>query len=627
MKFGKSAPRSTHGLYLSKIQFFRGFAILLVLLYHLKIPYFSWGFVGVDIFFVLSGYLMMAIYPNLADTKETLRFYRSRWLRIFPALSITLVLMNLVGYFFLLPNESFVILKESFFGIIGLANLDYWLGDQYFVSSTFRPLLNLWSLGVELQFYVLYPILLRLIRKYPKALFVLFFLSLSGFLLLSQISPQTIFYLLPFRLWEFIGGIFLAQHKFYSSFNYVSLKSINRKRLILPIILTTTLTIFIALVSSLTALSIIFTVLCTVILLSFQFKLGNKSLIKIKDQFIILGDYSYIVYLLHFPIIILMNYEPLEGNKLGFYSIPNLVRILTLVAILAYLGHRFVEKRIKQDLRFQRLQSVFIPLLVIFVAVNFLANFNSNQFSNYPKNSIEREVAVAVQDQGTYRCGALARLTMLQYFYSFQSCIINKGHSLNRVLLVGDSHADAIKETLAQIYSEQDSTLLFFSENRGLDEILVKRIQDLFEIQRFNDIILHSSPGGNDLRSINALALWSKNNNISLFIIGPIPVYGFSVPLEILKGHANLQTIDIFEKVNIKEIGYLRTLDDKFAEVRFIDMGPIFCSPACALRDPLSHKILYRDHGHLSLSAKNLIFRPLTVFLTSQRNEFSRVLK
>lgn len=620
MKFSKSVPFSRHGFYLSKIQYLRGFAILIVLLYHLKVPYFSWGFIGVDIFFVLSGFLMMAIYPNLADAREILAFYRSRWLRIFPALSVVLILTIAIGYFYLLPNESFVILKESFFGITGLANINYWLGEQYFVSSTFRPLLNLWSLGVELQFYVLYPILLLVVRKYPRALFVLFFLSLSGFLLLSQISPQTIFYLLPFRLWEFIAGIFLAQNNYYSRVTCGSLALIHRGRKIVLILSVALFSILIWRVSSTTVMLVFLAISCTVILLSFRINLRNQFLIILKNQIVILGDYSYIVYLLHFPIIIIMNYQPLDGNNLGFYSIGNLLRILLFVAVLAYLGHKFIENRIRRDHKFQRLQSVLVPFLIILIAVNLLTSLNSKQFSAYPVKSIEREVAAAVEDHGTYRCGALARLNLLQYLPAFQSCTLNHGQFANRVLLVGNSHADAIKETLTSIYSRHDTSLLFLSENRSLDKIQLEQIQNLFERKGFTAIVLHSSPGANDLDSINTLALWSRSKGISLNIVGPIPVYDSSVPLQILRGKMSVLKIDDFEKTNDKETRYLKSLDEEFTEVSFIDMGPIFCTPICALRDPLSQKILYRDHGHLTLSAKNLLLGPLTVFLTSHKN-------
>ena len=619
MKYSQSVPISRHGSYLSKIQYFRGFAILIVLLYHLNAPFFEWGFVGVDIFFVLSGFLMMAIYPNFANAREILKFYQSRWLRIFPALSVVLMLTIAIGYFFLLPNESFVILKESFFGITGLANINYWLGEQYFVSSTFRPLLNLWSLGIELQFYVLYPILLLVVRRYPKALYLLFFLSLSGFLLLSKMSPQTIFYLLPFRLWEFIAGIFLAQNNYYSRVTCASLTSIQKGRKIFLTLSITLVSLFIWRISSTTAMLVSFTILSTVVLLSSRFNLRNQFLLKLKNQIVILGDYSYIVYLLHFPIIIIMNYQPLDGNNLGFNSMGNLLSILLLVAVLAYLGHRFIENKIRRDLKFRRLQSIFIPFLIIFIAVNLLTSLNSKQFSGYPVKSIKREVAAAVEDHGTYRCGALARLNLLQYFPAFQSCALNHGQFSNRVLLVGNSHADAIKETLASIYSRRDTSLLFLSENRSLDKTQLEQIQKLFERKSFTAIVLHSSPGANDLDSINALALWSRSKGVSLNIIGPIPVYESSVPLQILKGKMSVLKLDNFERTNANEIRYLRFLDEKFTEVSFMDMGPIFCTPICALRDTSSRKILYRDHGHLTLSARNLLLGPLTVFLASHK--------
>lgn len=607
--------RSPRKVFLSKIQFFRGFAIILVVLYHLKVPFFGWGFIGVDIFFVLSGFLMMSLYPKLSDLNQIGKFYRSRYLRIYPILTITLVISFIYGYFFLLPNESFLVLKASLFGMLGLSNLDYWLSDQYFVSSMFRPLLNLWSLGVELQFYLIYPLLLKLFSKYPKSIYVLFFSSFFLFIILSEVSPQTVFFLLPFRIWEFLAGIFLARTSSYSSLAFDSIRKIQKRQLLSVLLFISATVALVEQTASFFAVMVLLSVLSTTVFLALRLKLKNKLLITATRLITTLGNYSYAIYLLHFPIIVLTNYMPLEGNRLGIYSIVDLLKICILVGSLAFLSRKFVENRIRVSTNFQHSFNIAIPFVTIFLAVSVIANFNARQFSVYPKDSIHREVAFAVEDQGSYRCGALSRLDFLQQFETFQSCTLNQKNFPNRALLVGNSHADAIKEVLAEILSSMNTSLTIFSENRSLDDILVSRIQQLHLRQHFRTIILHSSPGANDTNSLEKLALWSEENNIELRIIGPVPTYRISIPLQILNGDVDVQTISDFEESNKGEIQYYKRLSSEFDGVKFFDLGPVFCPRVCITREPLSNKIIYRDHGHLSLSAKKILFKPLASFL------------
>lgn len=136
----------------SDIQVLRGVAIVLVVLYHLDIKGFELGFLGVDIFFVISGFLIAKIAPhqNISD------FLMRRIRRLAPSYFFTLFVVTTIVFFYTIPADSNQFLERLPFHFFGLSNFSFWAENSYFTLSSFRPLLNLWSLAVELQFYLMF---------------------------------------------------------------------------------------------------------------------------------------------------------------------------------------------------------------------------------------------------------------------------------------------------------------------------------------------------------------------------------------------------------------------------------------------------------------------------------------
>ena len=143
----------------------RALAVISVLIFHVAPSYVPSGFLGVDVFFVLSGYLITGIIIREmdADTFSISSFYFRRARRIGPPLSIVLVATTVAGLVFLLPGELFELGKQVLGGILFSSNLLFWSQSGYFDSASIqKPLLHLWSLGVEEQFYLIWPPLLLL---------------------------------------------------------------------------------------------------------------------------------------------------------------------------------------------------------------------------------------------------------------------------------------------------------------------------------------------------------------------------------------------------------------------------------------------------------------------------------
>ncbi|MDI1246517.1 MAG: acyltransferase family protein [Rhodoferax sp.] len=203
--------------YRADIDGLRALAVLSVIGFHAFPEIFTGGFIGVDIFFVISGYLITGILLTESATQGIgfLAFYARRALRIFPALILVLGACLLTGWYTLLAEEYKQLGKHLAFGAAFVGNFSFWFEAGYFDRlSEAKPLLHLWSLGIEEQFYIVWPFVLWLILKNRRsgerivialALLSLIFASLMVFLDRTQAfySPVT-------RAWELLAGAFLA---------------------------------------------------------------------------------------------------------------------------------------------------------------------------------------------------------------------------------------------------------------------------------------------------------------------------------------------------------------------------------------------------------------------------------
>jgi peptidoglycan/LPS O-acetylase OafA/YrhL len=195
----------------------RAVAVLGVVIYHAFPQNLPGGFVGVDIFFVISGYLISGIlYKGVREGGLSFsEFYARRIRRLFPALITVLLLCLGYGYFILLGDEYRQMGKHVAAGTLFIQNMVFWKESGYWdVSSTLKPLLHLWSLAVEEQFYIVFPPLLLLFwkKKWPMVplLWAMLGASLVANLIMSYQSRETDFFLTPYRAWEFLGGSLLT---------------------------------------------------------------------------------------------------------------------------------------------------------------------------------------------------------------------------------------------------------------------------------------------------------------------------------------------------------------------------------------------------------------------------------
>ena len=205
------------------IQVLRSVAFIFVLLFHLDIPFFSGGYLGVNLFFMLSGFIITKIsfdIKNVRSIKEIVHFLKKRLFKLFPYLFLTVLFVNILGPLLLGEILYSKLSIQSFSSIFFISNIHYYFEGGYFdFYSKQNPLLHLWSLAVELQFYIIFTFLIYTFSTYYKKIYFYFFLLILFFCItyIYKESVNAIFYFSIFRFYEFILGsiVFLLYNKIF----------------------------------------------------------------------------------------------------------------------------------------------------------------------------------------------------------------------------------------------------------------------------------------------------------------------------------------------------------------------------------------------------------------------------
>ncbi len=215
--------------YRPEIDGLRAVAVLLVVLYHVGVPGITGGFIGVDVFFVISGYLITSLLVLEAETRGRISlssFYARRIRRLFPALMVVVVVTLLLGAVWLLPvfSEQTDLAKSAIATAFYVSNVYFWrfTGDYFGAPAELEPLLHTWTLAVEEQFYLFWPVLIIGVSWFARSrgadfkrlllvvIAILFVVSLVIGVSQTAAHPRAAFYLMPARAWEFAAGGILA---------------------------------------------------------------------------------------------------------------------------------------------------------------------------------------------------------------------------------------------------------------------------------------------------------------------------------------------------------------------------------------------------------------------------------
>ena len=340
--------------YLTTITSLRGLSVLGVLLYHSKYSFFKGGYLGVDVFFVISGFLIgNIIFSEQFNHKFSFNnFYVKRLRRLIPALVFTILLTYIVSYLIFLPEDFKVFNYSVSYTLLFVGNIFFWKTNDYFSPSTdIMPLSHLWSLSIEEQFYLLFPFFIFLLfkvnyfRKNIKIIILIgivlsFVYSISNFYNLPFDCPTTNciqttnFYWLHTRAWEILAGVLI---------NFIQIKStsFNNRYLLIGFIVIISSFIFVDSTfkhPGFITLPVIFGT--TLIILS---SLNNDTNLLSRSHILyFLGKISYSLYLIHFPFFVIRNYFGLNLIILkDFDVLPLLIIILSI--IISYFMWKYIE--------------------------------------------------------------------------------------------------------------------------------------------------------------------------------------------------------------------------------------------------------------------------------------------
>jgi peptidoglycan/LPS O-acetylase OafA/YrhL len=440
-------PR-THGYghlaYRPDIDGMRAVAVLAVLGFHGFPQWVHGGFVGVDIFFVISGFLISGIiFSSMAKSGgfNYIEFYSRRIRRIFPALFLVLAATYAIGWFTLLSDEFRSLGKHTFAGAFFVSNILNWTEAGYFdASSETKPLLHLWSLGVEEQFYIVWPIILIAFAKFRRAslLLPIWGIIAASFLYASWFSRKDFdasFYLPFARFWELMLGCLLAYRASRAGPpardrpRLANVLAVLGLGLIAGSIIWLTRADAVAMPGTWAAFP---TFGACALILAGPDTWVNRSLLS-NRLFVWFGLISYPLYLWHWSLLVYSDF--LSGGHAG----PGLrMAVLALSVLLAWLTYRFVENPMRKH-RNIRAKVAVLCTLVFAVGIAGLAAYLNNGFEER-RGAISRSISDdLILPLATRKSdGSCERLLHLGVDPGVV-CISNS--STPRVLVVGDSHA------------------------------------------------------------------------------------------------------------------------------------------------------------------------------------------
>lgn len=622
----------------------RAVAVLAVLFFHLNFTSISGGFVGVDIFFVISGYLITNILYNEYQQNKTLdlkNFYYRRLRRLYPALLVTL-LFTFIGIVVLMPPPYNVnAIFSNIYAILGLSNFNFWFESGYFENSKYlKPLLHTWSLGVEEQFYLFWPLFLGFIfvrysffKLFVILLFILigtFFTSLILFndLFLSYFTSDldfwsyervnsAAFFMMPFRVFEFAIGAILV------FINYKSSKALENILSLLGFgILIYYFTNFSELEKFPYYNALIVTI-ATALIIKNKNALINTYLLSNK-LFVSIGKISYSLYLVHWPLIVF--YMISKGKNLDIYDQLLILLFSFLFSILLYF---FVEKKFRyikktkserKENKKKYILSIFL-IMTLFIILSIIG-IKTNSFSGL-LNKESEVINNIVNSERTLSKEAIIKIRKLKNETSFSKT------EKKKVLLIGDSMANdlnlgfniALSDKIeirilnlshkCQFMQTDRSKLKYYKKKENLVKVCNKRMNDILnsDIVSEADVIIIAHNWYNfivDSDVTKAINILKTKTNSSIYIIGKRVFLTKGVKETIADLLYKVKEVNTFNEYLFKKYKYSKDVEKRLVNItnktntNYISMIDIQCSSKskkCVALDK-DFNLLYRDSLH-----------------------------
>jgi peptidoglycan/LPS O-acetylase OafA/YrhL len=608
----------------------RAIAVIAVVLFHFNASLMPGGFAGVDVFFVISGFLMTGIIFRGIEQENfsILKFYTSRANRIVPALAMLCLALLLFGWFFLTPYDYKALGKHVVSSIGFLSNVTYWRESGYFDASSHEKwLLHTWSLSAEWQFYIIYPIVLVVMRKFMslKAMKASILVgTLLGFIfcvIATSKWPNPSYYLLPTRAWEMmLGGVaylfpLKLQHR--------------RKKLVEWLGLT-------LIVSSYLLISkdniwpgylAFFPVLGTFLIIQAQ---RSDSFFTSNILFQKLGAWSYSIYLWHWPFVVAIYYFSLHDIFIYFG--------LVLSVLLGFLSNKYIEgikfrnnfNNVFGYLKCKPIYFVFVTGFVgsyIFVAdgvsmpirsistseeAKYISKYHSDNYKKYLSEAYSLECNFFDEDSYTAKVDDIPK-----------KCTNNGSGG---IFIWGDSHAQALSYGIRASFPNTNINQVASSACRPLikadDKIsgefksACDRSNDMAKneiLKIMPKVIILAQRIDHEQNDYNEIFQYLHEHNLKskLILVGPVPQWQLSLPNIIAKRHFNPDEIRFFDVSFVNAVFKVnRNLHIKYenSDIEYISIIDQLCDKrGCLAKVDNENTPLVWDYGHLSLEGSKYI--------------------
>ena len=448
----------------------RAIAVWSVVLFHLSRSTLSAGYLGVDMFFVLSGYLITSIIWREQQAKKfsIMRFYDRRIRRILPALGALLIFTTIVASLILLPGDLIGYAKSLLATLAFVANIYFWRDTDYFSpDASTKPLLHLWSLGVEEQFYIFFPLILALISRYWRkgAFMTVTVLTVSSLFadvelrLHGGFTPA--FFLLPTRAWELGIGAMLALAPPRAMIGGLLLEAVSGAGALLL-----GLGLFVAWSIWILPPAIPVTVGTAMLVFAGRDPTGRIAVVNrllAMPVMVFFGLISYSLYLWHWPLIVFSTYYLTRE-----LSLPEAAALIVVLIPIAYGSWRYVERPFRDK---------SIPI----VRVRWSAALSGAGFAmaalllivsdGLPWRLDPRAATINAAVNTHYRCP----VSEMFAFGASRACAMNlpSGETKDaQVVLLGNSHALMYQPAVLSIIEKRDLTGLLVPVNSCLPTVL-----------------------------------------------------------------------------------------------------------------------------------------------------------
>lgn len=649
--------------YRPEIDGLRAIAVIPVLFYHAGFSWFSGGYIGVDVFFVISGYLITTILIGeiKAGHFSIWRFYERRARRILPALCFVMLACIPFAWKWMLPDQ-FKDFGQSIVAVVFFAsNILFWRESGYFeASAEEKPLLHTWSLAVEEQYYLLFPLFLLFVFRYGKqrVFWMICIMACISFVMSEwgwRNRPNANFYLLPSRIWELLAGSIAAFFITSGGVRTNGLYAIGGGLAILyGVFMFDHETPF-------PSVYTLFPVVGSVVIILYAQSGTWVARVLSTRPMIGIGLISYSIYLWHQPLFAFARIRSINE--------PSMLVMLMLCfasSILAYLTWAFVEQP------FRRKSSWFTPRHRVFgLSAVALAAFGMFGIWAHIQNGAGFRLPQDVQGLMVARVGDSSNCHNAlnhKQIHDGETCVIGRADVTPTIAVLGDSHAARISDAFSDTLNAQGQAavlfngswcapLMHFTTNAAKKNGCVENVNASIDFvagqTQIETVVLfaewsnytsgtrhgmqgadsyvfdasgayafqHIAPSGNVAQFEKAISYTFEHLSSAgkhVVVVMPTPEFEFHVPKSLAKlklfdeGISKLPTVTkaIYQARNSDAVSILKRHSDEHKFYVF-DPFPIFCAQdQCAFMNNLG-QALFEDDNHLNYLGAQMLVQPL----------------